>query len=149
MSDAIEVLLDETRTFPPPEDFAKAAHISSEEQYEAMWQQAKDDPETFWGELAKSELDWFQPFESVMQGDMPDTKWFGGGTINACHNCVDRHLDTWRKNKAAIVWEGEPGDQRVLTYQDLARETAPIRSPSAGVPRPSGRRRRPPATKRA
>ena len=124
MSDAIEVLLDESRTFPPPPEFAQQAHIGSEEQYEQMWQRAKDDPAGFWGELAESELDWFTPFDTVMAGDMPDTTWFGGGQINACHNCVDRHAETWRKNKAAIIWEGEPGDRRTLTYHDLARETA-------------------------
>ena len=89
-SDAIEVLLSEDRTFPPPADFAADAHINSVEQYEQMWQRAKDDPAGFWGELAQSELDWMQPFDEVMSGDMPDTTWFAGGQTNACHNCVDR-----------------------------------------------------------
>ncbi len=119
---AIKSVLQETRLFPPSPEFSKQANISSEEQYQQMWQQAKDDPATFWGELAKSELDWFKPFTSVMEGDMPDTKWFQGGKINASYQCVDRHLKTWRKNKAAIIWEGEPGDVRILTYQQLHRE---------------------------
>jgi acetyl-CoA synthetase len=68
-------------------------------------------------------LDWFEPFNKVMDGEMPNTKWFVGGRLNASYNCLDRHLKTWRRNKAAIVWEGEPGDTRVLTYLDLHRET--------------------------
>ncbi|MFM8584348.1 MAG: acetate--CoA ligase, partial [Planctomycetaceae bacterium] len=75
----------------------------------------------FWGEQARH-LDWFEPFQHVLEGQMPETKWFTGGKLNASYNCVDRHLKTWRRNKAAIVWEGEPGDTRVLTYQDLHRE---------------------------
>ncbi|MFG0335851.1 MAG: acetate--CoA ligase, partial [Maioricimonas sp. JB049] len=121
-SQNIKSVLHEERRFPPPSDFAAQAHISSEEQYQQMWQQAKDDPAGFWGEIARSQLEWMEPFESACEGSMPDTKWFVGGKINATVNCIDRHLKTWRKNKAAIVWEGEPGDQRVLTYQDLHRE---------------------------
>jgi acetyl-CoA synthetase len=122
MSEAIESVLQETRSFPPSPEFSAEANISSEEQYQDMWNRAKDDPSGFWGDLARQNLDWFQDFDQTMEGDMPDTKWFVGGKTNACYNCVDRHLTTWRKNKAAIIWEGEPGDQRVLTYQDLHRE---------------------------
>jgi len=122
MSDAIESVLQENRSFPPAAEFSAQALISSEEQYQAMWDQAKDDPETFWGELAKSELDWFTPFDNVMEGAMPDTKWFTGGKLNASYQCLDRHLTTSRKNKAAIIWEGEPGDTRTLTYQQLHHE---------------------------
>ena len=122
MSEAIESVLQETRSFPPSPEFSAEAHISSEEQYQEMWNRAKDDPSGFWGDLARENLDWFQDFDKTLEGDMPDTKWFVGGKTNACYNCVDRHLTTWRKNKAAIIWEGEPGDQRVLTYQDLHRE---------------------------
>ena len=121
-SDSIESILQEARSFPPSAEFSEAAHISSMEQYQEMWQRAKDDPAGFWGELAEQNLDWFQKFDTVLEGDMPDTKWFGGGTLNASYQCLDRHLTTWRKNKAAIIWEGEPGDTRVLTYQDLHRE---------------------------
>ena len=122
MSDAIESVLHETRSFPPAPEFSAAAHISSEEQYQEMWDRAKNDPAGFWGDLAKSELDWIQPFETAMEGEMPETRWFTGGKINASAQCLDRHLKTWRKNKAAIVWEGEPGDQRILTYQQLHHE---------------------------
>ena len=117
----IHSVLQETRSFPPPADFARKAHISSEAQYQQMWNQAKDDPAGFWGELAGN-LHWFKKWDHVLQGEMPETKWFVGGKINASYNCLDRHLTTWRKNKAAIIWEGEPGDSRVLTYQDLHRE---------------------------
>lgn len=119
---AIESVLQESRLFPPSPEFSQAAHISSEQQYQQMWQQGKDDPATFWGDLARSELDWFKPFETVMEGKMPETKWFLGGKINASYQCLDRHLKTARKNKAAIIWEGEPGDSRTLTYQQLHHE---------------------------
>jgi acetyl-CoA synthetase len=124
MSDAIESVLQENRKFAPSPEFTAQANISSEEQYLEMWNRAKDDPSGFWGDLARENLDWFTDFEKTLDGDMPETKWFTGGTTNACYNCVDRHLTTWRKNKAAIIWEGEPGDQRVLTYQDLHREVS-------------------------
>jgi acetyl-CoA synthetase len=119
---AIESVLQEDRQFPPSPEFSKKALISSAEQYEQMWQRAKENPAGFWGELATTELEWFKPFEQAMQGDMPETKWFVGGKINASTQCLDRHLKTWRKNKAAIIWEGEPGDTRTLTYQELHRE---------------------------
>ena len=117
----IQSVLQETRSFPPTAEFAKQANISTEAQYQKMWNQAKDDPASFWGELA-SNLHWFKKWDHVLQGEMPETKWFVGGKINASYNCIDRHLTSWRKNKAAIIWEGEPGDTRVLTYQDLHRE---------------------------
>ena len=117
----IQNVLQETRSFPPPAEFSKKANISTEGQYDLMWNRAKVDPAGFWGELA-NQLDWFKKWDHVLQGAMPETKWFVGGKINASVNCIDRHLATWRKNKAAIIWEGEPGDTRVLTYQDLHRE---------------------------
>jgi len=119
---AIQSVLQETRQFPPPPEFAKQAHISSEEQYQQLCQRAKDNPAGFWGELAQTELDWFKPFITAMEGKMPETKWFLGGKINASYQCLDRHLKSARKNKAAIIWEGEPGDTRTLTYQQLHRE---------------------------
>ena len=125
MTDAghnIESVLQENRKFPPSSEFSAQANISSEEQYMEMWTKAKDDPAGFWGELAKENLSWFKEFDSVMDGEMPETKWFTGGKINASYQCLDRHLDGPRKNKSAIIWEGEPGDQRVLTYQQLHHE---------------------------
>ena len=120
-NDSIESVLQEGRTFPPPAEFTAQANIKSEEEYQQMWQRAKDDPAGFWGEMAEN-LDWFRKWDKVIDGEMPDTKWFVGGKLNASYNCLDRHLEGWRKNKAAIIWEGEPGDTRVLRYQDLHRE---------------------------
>ena len=120
-SQSIQSVLKETRTFAPPATFSAQAHIGSRQQYEAMWKRAKDDPAGFWGEMAEN-LDWFRRWDSVLQGQMPETRWFSGAKINASYNCVDRHLKGARRNKAAIIWEGEPGDTRVLRYQDLHRE---------------------------
>ncbi len=117
----IENVLQEDRRFPPPAEFKPRVSFKTNEEYEAAWNHAKDDPADFWGELAKENLDWFEPFTSVMSGKMPETKWFEGGKINASVQCLDRHLEK-NANKAAIIWEGEPGDTRVLRYQDLHRE---------------------------
>ncbi len=117
----IESVLTETRSFPPPATFVADANINSEEQYQELWNRAKDDPAGFWGDMAEN-LSWFKKWDTVMDGTMPDTRWFTGGKINVSHNCIDRHLETERRNKAAIIWEGEPGDTRVLRYQDLHRE---------------------------
>jgi acetyl-CoA synthetase len=119
--DRIESVLRESRLFPPAAEFTAQANIASEEEYQQMWQRAKDDPAGFWGDMAEN-LHWFRKYDKVVEGDMPDTKWFVGGKLNASYQCLDRHLSSWRKNKAAIIWEGEPGDTRVLRYQDLHRE---------------------------
>lgn len=123
-SNNITSVLKEDRLFPPPEEFQKRAHIQSMEEYERLWKYSVEQPETFWKEQAESLLDWFKPFDKVLEWETPFAKWFLGGKLNACYNCVDRHLTTARKNKAAIIWEGEPGDTRVLTYQELHREVS-------------------------
>lgn len=120
-SSGIQSTLQEHRKFPPRPEFSASAHISTVAEYEQMWNQAKDDPAGFWGEMA-NQLDWFKKWDKVLEGTMPETKWFVGGQLNASYNCLDRHLLTWRKNKAAIIWEGEPGDRRTLTYLELHRE---------------------------
>ena len=117
----IESVLKEDRVFEPPKDFSAKAHIKNLQDYETLYQQALDDPEGFWASMAK-ELDWFKPWEKVLEWNPPFAKWFVGGRTNIAHNCLDRHLTTARKNKAAIIWEGEPGDERILTYQVLHRE---------------------------
>jgi acetyl-CoA synthetase len=117
----ITSVLKETRQFPPPAAFSAQAHIKSLADYERLWQRAKDDPEGFWSEQAEA-LHWFQRWNKVLVWNEPHAQWFAGGKTNVCYNCVDRHLTNGRKNKAAIVWEGEPGDSRVLRYQDLHRE---------------------------
>ena len=113
----MSALLDERRTFPPSEDFKARASWNDPEIYE----RAAKDPEGFWAEQAKN-LDWFQPWERVLEWNAPWAKWFVGGKLNVTHNCVDRHAHSARRNKAAIIWEGEPGDSRVLTFGMLERE---------------------------
>ena len=120
-SSNITSILKEGRKFPPPAEFSAKAGIKSMEEYEKMWNYAKDEPEKFWAEQAET-LTWFEKWNSVLDWNVPYSKWFLGGKINASYNCLDRHLDGPRKTKAAIVWEGEPGDTRVLSFQDLHRE---------------------------
>ena len=108
--------------YPPSKEFVSQANVKGMEGYRALYQQALDDPDKFWGHLAETELHWFHKFDKVLDwSDAPFAKWFSGGKTNVCYNCVDRHLNTDRKNKAAIIFEGEPGDQRVITYQELHR----------------------------
>lgn len=117
----ITSVLKETRLFSPSKDFAAAAHVKSLAEYEKLWQRAHDNPEAFWAEQAES-LSWFKKWDKVLVWKEPHAQWFVGGKLNAAYNCLDRHLAGPRKNKAAIIWEGEPGDSRVLRYQDLHRE---------------------------
>jgi acetyl-CoA synthetase len=119
----IESILREGRKFPPPPEFSRAAYVKSMAEYEALCRRAEQDPEGFWAECAK-ELAWFKPFDKVLEWKFPFAKWFLNGKLNASYNCLDRHLTTGRRNKAALIWEGEPGDTRVLTYQMLASEVA-------------------------
>ncbi len=116
-SQALSNLLQEDRKFAPPKEFVAQANVSDESLYE--W--AKSDRLGFWAAQAER-LDWFKKWDQVLDWNPPFAKWFTGGKLNVSYNCIDRHLKTWRKNKAAIIWEGEPGDERVLTYQDLSRE---------------------------
>jgi acetyl-CoA synthetase len=122
MGTNITSILQEKRLFPPPPEFAAKAHVKSMAEYERLWQRARDDPQGFWAEQAES-LHWFQKWDRVLEWNEPFARWFVGGKINVAYNCLDRHLSTFRSNKAAIIWEGEPGDSRVLRYQDLHRET--------------------------
>ncbi|MEX2112306.1 MAG: acetate--CoA ligase [Pirellulales bacterium] len=117
----VRTVMQETRVFPPPQQFAASASIGSLAAYEALWNEAAADVEAFWGKLA-GELHWFRPYDKVLEWNEPDAKWFVGGQTNVSYNCLDAHLNTWRTNKAALVWEGEPGDTRTLTYQQLHHE---------------------------
>ena len=121
-SGIIESVLQERRKFDPPADFARAAHVGSFAEYERLYAEAERDPEGFWAGVARAELDWFHPWTRVLEWNPPFAKWFDGGKLNVSHNCLDRHLVTSRRNKAALIWEGEPGDSRTLTYQELHRE---------------------------
>ena len=114
---AIEVLLDERRNFPPPKQFKKSANAKSQ----SVFNSARKNPQAFWAKAAK-ELGMVQALEKVLEWDSPWAKWFIGGKLNASYNCLDRHVKSGRENKAAIIWEGEPGDERVLTYRDVWRE---------------------------
>ncbi|HEY7848823.1 MAG TPA: acetate--CoA ligase [Ktedonobacterales bacterium] len=116
-STTIDALLQETRRFPPSAEFTANANVRDP----SVYQRAHDDPEGFWAEAA-NRLDWFERWDKVLEWDAPWAKWYVGGKLNASYNAVDRHNKTWRRNKAAIIWEGEPGDSRVLTYRDLYRE---------------------------
>ena len=114
---SIEALLQEDRTFPPSDQFRQQANINDPNVYA----EAAKDPEAFWSRFA-GELDWFQTWDKVLEWNPPYAKWFLGGKLNASYNCIDRHLSSARRNKAAIIWEGEPGDRQVYTYWDLHRE---------------------------
>ena len=117
----ISTVMQEDRLFPPPAEFAAQARIGSLAAYEALWKEAAADTEAFWGKLA-GELHWFKPFTKVLDWKEPLARWFVGGKTNASYNCLDVHLAGWRRNKAALIWEGEPGDTRVFTYQTLHHE---------------------------
>jgi len=106
-----------------PEEPRIAICVDDEESdLEALRAEASADPEAFWARLAESELHWFKKWDKVLRWDPPHAEWFTGGKINISDNCLDRHLGTWRRNKAALIWEGEPGDTRTLTYQQLHTE---------------------------
>jgi acetyl-CoA synthetase len=110
----IDVLLDENRKFPPAPEFARHAYVSSW----ALHERGAEDYEGFWADHAKT-LHWFAPWQRVLDWTPPHCKWFVGGKLNAAYNCLDRHVATARRNKAALIYEGEPGDRRTLTYWDL------------------------------
>jgi acetyl-CoA synthetase len=115
----IDALLQENRRFPPSPEFGSRATVGDP----AVYEEAARDPEAFWAGFAR-ELDWIEPWTRVLEWKSPHAKWFVGGKLNASTNCVDRHVATPRRNKAAIIWEGEPGDRRTLTYWDLYRQVS-------------------------
>ena len=117
----IESILSEERIFPPSEDFSANAHIKSFAEYENLYEAAAENPEEFWASAAES-LHWFRKWDTILEWNEPHAKWFVGGKINIAYNCLDRHLEGWRKNKAAIIWEGEPGEIRTITYGQLHSE---------------------------
>ncbi len=119
----ITSMMGEKRSFNPPKEFRESAYIQSMDEYKKLYRRSIDDPEGFWGEMAE-QLDWFKKWDKVVEADFGEGKhqWFVGGKLNVSYNCLDRHLGTWRKNKAALIWEGDIGDTRVMTYQQLHRE---------------------------
>ena len=122
---AIESTLKEKRLFKPDPAWARAANLPGKAAYERMVREGERSPERFWARMARENVSWFSPWTKVLDWKPPYAKWFIGAKTNVSYNCLDRHLEgpnAWRRNKAAIVWEGEPGDERVLTYGDLHRE---------------------------
>jgi len=124
----IESVLQEARVFPPPKAFSRRAHLKSLAQYRKLYRESIQSPEKFWSRQAKAELVWFKRWTRVLKWEEPYAQWFVGGQLNVSHNCLDRHLDTPRANKAALIWEGEPaapgkpGEERILTYKQLHHE---------------------------
>ena len=116
----ITSMMAEKRTIYPPDELAKNAYIKSMDEYKGIYQKSIDDPEGFWAGMAE-QLDWFKKWDKVLVEDFEEGQhqWFVGGKLNVCYNCLDRHLTTWRKNKAALIWEGDTGDTLTLTYQEL------------------------------
>ncbi|HVR44230.1 MAG TPA: acetate--CoA ligase [Thermoanaerobaculia bacterium] len=130
----LDALLDENRTFPPTEEFRRQANVNDPE----VWARAAADPEAFWAGWAR-ELDWHEPWRKVLEWNAPYAKWFVGGKLNASYNCLDRHLAE-RGEKRAIVWEGEPGDTRTLTYRELHAEVSRFANALKGLGVKSGDR---------
>jgi len=120
-SEAIESHLVENRVFKPAGDFSKSARIQSMAEYQAKWKHSVQHPELFWAAEA-SELHWQERWTKVLHWNEPFAEWFVGGKINVSENCIDRHIAGPRRNKAAIIFEGEPGEKRIITYQQLHRE---------------------------
>jgi acetyl-CoA synthetase len=113
--------MSESKSYPPRSEFVSRAHVQGLAAYQSLYNHAKDNPEAFWGDLATKRLDWFTPFTQTLEWNVPTAKWFGGGKINACYNCVDRHLENGRADKPALIFEGEPGDERIISYRELHR----------------------------
>jgi acetyl-CoA synthetase len=125
---ALDDLLREDRRFPPPESFAAQANASDP----GIRDRADADPEAYWASWAE-ELDWFRKWDEVLEWTPPHARWFLGGQLNVAYNCLDRHLGGPRRNKAALIWEGEPGDVRTYTYWDLHREVSQFASALKGL----------------
>lgn len=113
--------MNQSAVYAPSPEFVQNALVKGMEGYRALYDRAAEQPEQFWGELAEKELVWDEKWSQVCEWNPPFAKWFTGGKLNAAYNCLDRHLATPRKNKIAILWEGEPGDQRLISYQELHR----------------------------
>jgi acetyl-CoA synthetase len=121
MSSDIHSSLKETRVFPPPPEFQRKAHIKSLDEYRALYRRSVEDPEGFWGEQAQ-QLEWSRKWDRVLEWNAPHAKWFVNGALNLSENCLDRHVAAGKKDKRALVWEGEPGDTRTLSYGELLSE---------------------------
>ncbi len=120
---SINNILEENRSFPPSQEFSKSAIIKSKKDLFDLREKARKNPIEFWDSYAKTEIDWFRPYETVLDGNKaPFFKWFPEGQLNITHNCLDRHIKNGLGDKNALIWEGEPGDSRTFTYKDLLKE---------------------------
>ena len=121
----ITSMMEENRVFNPPSELSEKASINSLDEYKDIYQRSVADPEAFWGEMAE-QLDWYKKWDKVLVEDFDEGKheWFVGGKLNVCYNCVDRHLKTWRKNKAALIWEGDGGE---MVYRNAEKSVHRIR----------------------
>src|SRR3954462_1845271 len=119
----IDSVLREARKFDPSPEFSKKARVTSMAEYQKMYDAAAADPEKFWAGVA-GELHWFQKWDKVLDWNLPWAKWFVGGKINLSYNCLDRHVEGSRRSKTALIWEGEPGEVRTLSYEELLREVS-------------------------
>jgi acetyl-CoA synthetase len=120
-SGVIQSVSREARRFPPSAEFTAKARLRDPAEYQKLYRRSIDDPEGFWGDTARAELTWTKPFTKVMSWNLPWAKWFEDGELNLSANCLDRHLET-RGDQVAIIWEGEPGDGKTLTYRQLHAE---------------------------
>ena len=121
MAETLSALLQEGRTFPPPPDFAKGALITDARVYD----DAERDWRGFWATQALA-LDWHREWDAILEWELPFAKWFVGGTLNASENCLDRHVRAGHGGQVALLWEGEPGDSRAVTYAELLDETSRV-----------------------
>ncbi|MEI8198200.1 MAG: acetyl-coenzyme A synthetase N-terminal domain-containing protein, partial [Phycisphaerae bacterium] len=118
----IQSVLNERRTFPPPAAFSAQAHIKTTAEYDQLYRESIDTPQTFWPRMAEG-LTWFKKWDTLLDWSKPPfAKWFVGGKINIAYNCLDRHAAGPRKDKTALLWEGEPGEVKKYTYAELTRE---------------------------
>lgn len=124
MNEEKESTIDaEEQVFLPPKELAKQAYVKNLDEYREIYAKSIQDPAGFWGELA-NQIDWYQKWDKVCVDNFENAEheWFTDGKLNVSYNCLDRHLKTWRKNKAALIWEGDIGDSKTLTYQQLYHE---------------------------
>src|SRR6185369_14919392 len=120
---SIDSVLQEARRFEPPAEFRQQCHIKSQEDYERLYKEAAENPDRFWGNVAK-DLHWFKPWTKVLEWNLPWAKWFVGGETNISYNCLDRNVKNGKAKKTALIWEGEPGEIRTYTYQQLLNEVS-------------------------
>ena len=115
----IDTVMVEQRRFPPSAEFCSQASIKNFDEYQQLYDRAAADPEAFWAAEAKQHLHWFEPFTQALEWNCPDVKWFVGGKTNASYNCLDKHIAAGQGDRTAIIWEGEPGETRTLSYLSL------------------------------